>query len=253
MVAPVIETRRDQKRGCGWRKAGGLYLVCDGLGRPCGKLPIPLGVCPTCHGGIKPTRSWTWVDGDALAAQTSCPLAGGQSAGFTPGRGLPVVGTHRLGCGTCPLAGAIGRCGLLWVGGKFYDRPEDWNREAGELGVSRRISAVPNGFTVGQTWVLVAHRKAIAEECRTCDGTGHVVQPRPGGQTAEDCPACEGGQVYTPAIFHAFRPTRIEYVVKDDDTEERLAKLAERGITLVRVERVGDTSTAVRPEPAGLF
>src|SRR5262249_4554709 len=28
----------------------------DGPSAPCGRLPIPLDVCPTCHGGIHPTR-----------------------------------------------------------------------------------------------------------------------------------------------------------------------------------------------------
>jgi hypothetical protein len=58
-MSAVIETRYDRKRGCGWRKPGGLYLCADGVGGVCGKLPIPLDICPTCHGGIKFCRSWT--------------------------------------------------------------------------------------------------------------------------------------------------------------------------------------------------
>lgn len=48
---PSIETRVEGARGCGFRKTDGLYLVCDGLGSACGKLPIPCEVCPTCGRG----------------------------------------------------------------------------------------------------------------------------------------------------------------------------------------------------------
>jgi hypothetical protein len=68
-VAFTIENRVEAKRGCGYRKPGGTYLVSDSLGRECGKLPIPLDVCPTCHAGFKPTQGWTWVNGTVLAGQ----------------------------------------------------------------------------------------------------------------------------------------------------------------------------------------
>lgn len=32
----------EARRGCGYRKAGGLYLVASGMGSPCHRLPIPL-------------------------------------------------------------------------------------------------------------------------------------------------------------------------------------------------------------------
>ncbi|UCC32345.1 MAG: hypothetical protein JSU86_08685, partial [Phycisphaerales bacterium] len=37
-------------------------------------------------------------------------------------------------------------------------------------------------------------------------------------------------------IFHAFKPTAIEYVVKPDDPQDKLERMVERGITLVRVQ-----------------
>jgi hypothetical protein len=40
-----------------------------------------------------------------------------------------------------------------------------------------------------------------------------------------------------PAIFSAFVPTHVEYVVQGDETKEQLDKIVERGITLVKVER----------------
>ena len=134
-----METRYDSKRGCGYRKKG-LYLVCDGPGRPCGRLPIPLDICPVCGAGIKFARSWTWVDADALMLQHPC---------------------NSDDCSNCPLSKSIGRAGLLWIGEKFYPTPDDWSLEADNQGVSRRIKSVPHGFELGKTWVLVAHKKAI--------------------------------------------------------------------------------------------
>jgi len=61
---PEIEVRYESKRGCGWRKPGGLYLMADGPAELCGKLPIPLEICPSCGGGIKLSRGWTWVRGN---------------------------------------------------------------------------------------------------------------------------------------------------------------------------------------------
>lgn len=187
---PAVQLRVEERRGCGFRKPGGVYLVSDGPSAPCGKLPIPLEICPTCGQGIKPARGWTWIHATALLASREC-----QSPDCSP---------------RCPLAGSLGRAGLLWIGEAFYGRPEDWTAEARRLGVSRRISAVPRGFVVGQTWVLVAHRKAI----RNPDDS------------------------WTAAIFHAFCPQRIEYVVRGDETDEQIEDLLKRGLTPVLVRRV---------------
>jgi hypothetical protein len=42
----------EPKRGFGYRKVGGIYLVSGGKGRPCGCLPIPLHTCPSCRADI---------------------------------------------------------------------------------------------------------------------------------------------------------------------------------------------------------
>lgn len=192
----AIETRVERKRGCGWRKPGGLYLMADGLQfSACGKLPIRLDVCPTCGHGVKPSRSWTWVNGTALTEGIACTEQGS------------------VDCARCPLSKSPGRVGLIWIGGTFYETPADWIREAREMGVSRRIPAVPNDFELGTTWVWVAHRKVIENS----DGT------------------------WTPAVFHAFLPTAVEYVVKGDETPEEIERLQKRGITPVDVKRAEET------------
>jgi hypothetical protein len=50
---------------------------------------------------------------------------------------------------------------------------------------------------------------------------------------------------YQAGIFQAFKPTAIEYVVKGDESEEELARKVKRGITLVRIERVGEQQALV--------
>ncbi len=180
-----IRDSYEEKRGCGYRKDGGLYLVSGSLSDSCGKLPIPLNVCPTCNAGIKPSRGWTWV-GFGLIKDVPC---------------------SKKGCTGCyPFDGSVERFGLIWVGEKFYPTTYEFNREAIRQGISRRISAIPNEFVLGETWVLLAHRKCIDSD--------------------ED---------NTPGIFCVFQPTAIEYAVKEDDSEEKLEKLEKRGITLIRV------------------
>jgi hypothetical protein len=75
--------------------------------------------------------------------------------------------------------------------------------------VSRRLSQVPKDFKVGETWVLVAHRKAI--------------------KNADDS--------WTAGIFHAFRPQAVEYVVRGTETDEEIEALVKRGLTPVQVEK----------------
>ena len=240
-----IQTVVDRERGCGWRKPGGLYLRCDGVGKPCGRLPLVLGVCPTCSAGIKPTRGWTWIDPRALFSGVSCRPEAlfGKNA---------ILDTHRKDewqrtCERCtvgPLSlREMGRAGLLWIGGKFYPTPGHWMNESREQGVSRRIQTVPNDFELGKTWVFVAHREVVEVKCPDCESTGRgpVVDARRLQPTYAICEKCDGsGEVKKPAIFHAFKPTAIEYIVKDDDDDDELERLVKRGVTPVRVQRFGD-------------
>lgn len=190
-----IRTSHEGPRGCGYRKEGGLYLVSGGVGRYCGALPIELTVCPCCHHGIKPSRGWTWIDLSALAAVRGCE--------------------RPEGCGDCPIADAkIQKCGLVWIGEKYYKTTKEFASEAEKMGVSRRISAVPRDFKLGETWVALAHRHAIEAEFKL-----------------EEKPS------YKAAIFHVFKPTHIEYIVKKGDSEKKLEDLEARGISLVKVVR----------------
>lgn len=216
----------ERKRGCGYRQPGGLYLIAGQPVAPCGKLPLELSVCPCCGSGIKPARGWTWVDGKKLFEGVKCRAV----AAFAPG--------DFHGC-RCVLQDPPEKMGLLWIGEKFYATPEEFLKESMTQGISRRITAIPNEFVIGETWVLFAHRKAIARFC------AHPTIERRGNPLTEEqlksCPDCNGdGYIYLPAIFGCFLPERIEYIVKDEDEEEKLERLEKRGITLIRLVRTDD-------------
>src|ERR1700680_3833249 len=205
----------EAKRGCGYRKVGGLYLVRGPGGMPCDRLPIPLSVCAVCSHGFKQALGFTWLDVAGL-----------------------VGGVHRdcrdqFPCPLCMATSDMGKAGLLWIGEKFYKTPVEFNKEAAELGVSRRIKALPRGFKVGETWILLAHPKAIHEVCAACEGKGYV------GEVGKNevCDGCEGkGWKYVSAIFKVWRPERIEKILPESQrgSSEHL-ELAERGITAVFV------------------
>jgi hypothetical protein len=201
------EIRIDQKRGCGWRKEGGLYLVGPETGQPCGLLPIPLERCPCCDQGIKPTRGWTWVDVGLLLKGRECLAADISKPGLGP-------------CRFCPGRTLEGRHGLLWIGEQFYATPEEFLQETRRQGVSRRLTQVPRDFKAGETWVLLAHRKVIpVQQAVQLDSS-----PKPEPE-------------YLPGVFQMFKPTAIEYVTKGTETAEELEALVKRGITPVTVQR----------------
>lgn len=206
-----IPTLVEGARGCGYRKPGGKYLVSGQLSEPCPKLPIELHVCPVCHSGIKPSRGWTWIKPDPFTDP-------GPHAGDPHDAVCPFGAPGRIG----------ERCGLLWIGESFYKTPEAFAREAATVGVSRRISAVPKDFVLGETWALVAHRKAIPGECE---------HGAPAGTPCSKCPKGESAGEWHHGIFSAFKPERIEYVVRGDETEEDLEAMVADGITPVRVVR----------------
>lgn len=207
---PIL-TVFESKRRCGWRKPGGLYLRLDG--KPwgeCSRLPIPLEVCPVCGSGYRFSRIPYWIDADRLIAHLPA----------CPGRPNPAG----VGCQGCILSGqhTIGQVVLLWIGEQYYPTPADFNAEATMQGVSRRINNIPRGFQVGGTWVFLAHKKALAEQ-----KDGQPLGATSGSKNIR----------YRPGIFAAFKPARIEYIVKPEDSQEKLDALEKKGITLVKIQK----------------
>jgi hypothetical protein len=200
---PAITVSHEGRRGCGYRKTGGLYLRSDNMGVTCGRLPIPLVTCPCCGHGFAPSRQPTWVDADRLLEEAPECL--------TPKK-----------CRHCPLQllldEGVGRSLLVWIGEAFYPTPAHFEREASVMGISRRLISIPHGFEVGETVVLLAHRKCI------------MVGPREIGTDQE----------WVPGVFRLFRPQRIEVVVTGDESDEVIDDYIKRGLTPVKVVRTDE-------------
>jgi hypothetical protein len=183
----------EARRGCGYRKVGGLYLVGGNLQGSCCKLPIALHVCPTCGHGVRQTRGWTWIDprpwlkGICKASEMASMLC-------------PASHPDNLG----------ERVGLLWIGRQFYPTPGHFTHEAALQGVSRRITAIPRGFVVGEHWVFLAHPEAVA-----VNGDGKKV----------------------PGVFSIFKPTAFEKLITETQARDRelMDDLTGRGIHAVVV------------------
>jgi len=131
----------EKRRGCGYRKVGGIYLVGEGIAVPCDKMPYPLEVCPTCGQGIKFSRGFTWLNP------------------------LKFFGVHEncRDLGDCPICKPTEKAGLMWVGSKFYTK-SSFIEEAREMGISKRIHFVPKGLELGKTWVLLAYRERVSKD-----------------------------------------------------------------------------------------
>jgi len=196
------------KRGCGYRKVGGIYLVGDGLSAVCDRLPYPLEVCRVCGAGIKPSRGIQWLDGKEFF--------GGNCKDFMRGLSNP-DNCHGFECPICYSDG-LGKTGLMWVGEKFYPTVESFVLEAEKQGVSKRISQIPRDIEIGKTWILLAHTKGKNKRRVIKGSTGKVEEI-----------------TWVSAIFYAFKPKQIEMIVTDQIAEEELDKLQKRGITPVVV------------------
>lgn len=217
-----ITVQVEARRGCGFRKPSkngvGVYLVGPDGGAPCGRLPWLLEKCCACSGGVKPSRSWTWIEPRKLFEPLDRTRAGAQL------RCSSLVAP--LICAACPLGAAMpeGRHGLLWVGEGFYGKPEAFTEEARRMGVSRKLSALPRGFELGKTIVYLAHRLAV-------DPVDRAVSTR-----------------RRPGVFSVFKPTGIDLVVEAEtaaelpDAAKRLADAhpEARLVRVVREERLYD-------------
>jgi hypothetical protein len=216
----------EAKRGCGYRKAGGLYLVGGGLSAPCDRMPYPLERCRTCGGGIKFTRGPQWLQPDF----------------FTPHHDVTVGTKPTLAdcsddsaCPVCRNRDDFGPHLLLWIGRKHYT-PEAYLEEGRRLGVSRRLSAMPKGLVLGETWVLLAHLDAVPpkepQRCTVCNMSDKLHLP---GAPADVCSSFQAPKP-TPGIFCAFIPRAVELILKQSDaTPERIEKEAKRGVTVIAV------------------
>lgn len=189
----------EAKRGCGYRKRGGLYLVGEGNAIGCHRLPMNVHVCPVCSSGIKYSRGFTWFDPFKFFGNCEHEIE---------------TDCHKHHCNVCfPPSG---KHGLMWIGKKFYT-PSEFTAESVRLGVSKRISAIPRNFVLGETWIYLAHLEA--------------------GEMPEESETEIFKVKRVPAIFYCFKPTAIEKIISETEAKDpvEMEKLKRAGITPVVV------------------
>jgi hypothetical protein len=131
----------EARRGCGYRKVGGLYLCGSGIWVACDRLPFEVGFCPVCGEGIHFPRSPKEINP------------------------LKLFGIHEDCRDTfdCHMCNPTADMAYLWGVGEKYYTPQEFITEAQTMGVSKRIPSehIPKKLKLGETWVYLVHRKAI--------------------------------------------------------------------------------------------
>jgi len=240
------EFREVPRRGCGYRKRSGIYLVSGNLDQPCGLLPRLLATCPTCGLGVRQKIGWQWVEARLVSRPgdehgcSQCKVPGAQ-AGFRACMMREMASTPDL------------KVGLIWVGAGYYKTPEEFMAEARIMGISRRVHAVPKGLVVGETRVLLAHPRGAP--CPQCNGRG-----KHGGLEIGDldepvaCDACKGSGK-AGAVVAMFVPRAVEQIVSETQAAdgEFVEGLSKRGITpvVVRDDDPDHMKRSELPEAAG--
>lgn len=201
------------KRGCGFRKVGGLYLVGRPFGSMCDRLPFRLRPCPMCEHEHKFNRGLMQVTGVGIFHTKDFLSAEGRIEYHNKTGEWRDLCFCREDCPACRPDSKV--AGIMWVGKKFYT-PASFAQEAINFGVSKRIPYVPEWLKVGETWVFLAHPEAV-EVC------------------PETCIGCDGKLFkHVPGVFLAFVPQRIEAILSESDaatySEEDIEEHEKRGL-----------------------
>lgn len=206
---------QEARRGCGYRRVGGLYLCGNYIGVSCDRLPYPLETCPVCGGGIKVSR------------------------GFTKINPLHLFGIHHdctdtlRPCFVCDPKDEPAF--IMGVGERFYKTPAEFMEEARQLGVSKRIPFIPKEMQLGKTVVYLAHPKA----CEATETPALQCSMNLGQDNGDSKPRLLDAEKRKKVmgIFTAFIPQRVEKLIWESEaTEEELEKLRKRGITPVIIK-----------------
>ena len=209
----IISLSREHKRIDGWRtpdKTGvGIYLVGPLYREVCERLPNPLDKCMSCSQDIVPSGNWKFIN--PVHILTNAPnCVGYEVAGYHDH-------DHCLMCNSAQVLEneEVKRAMLIWVGGKTYTDPLVFIGEAFHLGVSRRISSLPEWFQLGHTWAFLAHTRAVMTEESI---PKEKLKPRAKKTTVK---------VYRKGIMAFFKPRGVDLVVKD------IKAIPERALDLV--------------------
>lgn len=203
-------------RGCGFRKVHCLYLCGGGIGHLCDRLDVELVSCPTCGEVPRFNRGISMIDlyslfgdhGPECQCPEDCPL-----------------------CHPKPQEEFTSF--LMWVGDKYYTK-NSFLLESAEQGVSKKISTIPKGMVLGESWVYLAKQGIIDT----------VVGGHPDKKKRKKA----------DGIFSAFIPARVEYLItqSESENEEYVDYLKKQGLTVIVVpdddpDHVGKKATGKTP------
>ncbi len=221
----------EQKRGCGWRKVGGIYLVGEYIQVSCDRLPFPLDVCPVCGHGVKLGRGMTKIN-PLMLFGTHDIYEEGKHCFIKEAK----CQDKMRPCFLCDPTDEPAF--VMRVGEKFYPTPEDFINEGVIQGLSKRIAQIPKEFKIGKTVIYLAHINAcvvrepvsVMQQAMNLVNENEVEKPRL-FETEK--------QKRIMGIFTAFIPQRIEKIYwqseLDKMTDKEKESLTKRGITPVGV------------------
>jgi len=208
----------EMKRGCGYRRVGGLYLCGEYAFVSCDRLPYKLESCPVCGAGIHFTRSMTKIDPLKLFDKHQ---------EIVPATDNPHILAYKWACTCnegCYLCDPTSEPAYIRTIGKKFYSPVSFMDEARKMGVSLRMNQIPKDLKLGKTVVYLAHPEAVYTEATLEEQkeTGKMTLPRLG-------------------IFSAFIPQRVEMPVYDKMLKGKGSRklkqsLKKRGITPVVVK-----------------
>lgn len=190
-IQEVNNVAVEEKRSCGYRKVGGIYIIGEGIPVVCDRLPMEIKTCPVCGEGIRFTRVPREINPRHLFGGFHEP---------------PCVCRQRNP--TCRVCNPPD-FGYIWgVGHKFYATPEEFIAESNRLGISKRVPRVPKRLKIGETSIYLIHNRACLV------GTDD-----------------DGAPMFAPGVFLVFIPTRIEKLIwKKDADVQTMKSLVKRGI-----------------------
>jgi len=149
----------EEKRGCGYRKVGGMYLVGGALAIGCDRLPLRLESCPVCGAGIHPTRGMTEIYPLDLFGTHDDKVTVFQGDPKVEGEIIKVNCFDKIRpCEVCDPTNELAY--IMMVGAKPYPTTAHFMEEANRVGVSKRIPFVPKKLKLGETVIYLAHPKA---------------------------------------------------------------------------------------------
>lgn len=241
----------ESERGCGWRKIGGVYLVCEGSAWACDGLPVELKPCDCCDFTVHQARSMQPIHAGYLASLMkghackdefpSCPICFYGTDYHTIKTALADPEIMKLKESERVERGLVlpKTFYLMFVSKEFYT-PESFMAEAATQGISKRVApnSLPKGFRVGTDWVFLGHQNV---RFYPKDEDGNILKAEPTTATG---------------IFYAFKPQRLELVLWKGTDSQLIADYEEAGYTVVLIERTPENeerhgNAGLPPLPTG--